>query len=568
MDMTSNHEINRRKFVARLAGMGLGSSLMPGALWAQEGEKDAPKPTKEMLAEAEKIAGLEFSDDEREMMVDTVHRYMNGYRQMREVDLDPNVSPALSFNPALPGANYDRKEEPFRPSRVRAREVPKDLEDLAFWPVTDLGVLLRERRIKSLDLTRMYLERLKKYGPKLKCLVTLTEKRAIAQAKRADEEIRRGKYRGPLHGIPWGAKDLLAVKGYRTTWGAKPYENQEFDYDATVVRRLDEAGAVLVAKLTLGALAMGDYWFGGQTRNPWQTSKGSSGSSAGSAVAAAAGLAGFAIGTETLGSIVSPCTVCGATGLRPTFGRVSRHGAMPLSWSMDKIGPICRSVEDCALVFQAIHGTDGKDNSAVDYPFNWNADLDVKSLKIGYLKSEFEKDRRDKEWRENDLATLKTLREMGCELVPFGIPDLPLKAMRLILNTEAAAAFDVLTRENRDDELTRQTKNAWPNVLRAARMVPAVEYVKANRLRTLAMREMAKIMEGVDLYLAPVWEGDNLLLTNLTGHPCVVVPNGFRKNGTPTSVTFVGDLYGEAKSLAAAKAYQDATDFHTKHPSL
>ena len=371
-----------------------------------------------------------------------------------------------------------------------------------------------------------------------------------------------------MHGIPWGAKDLLAVKGYKTTWGAMPYKDQLIDADATVVRRLEEAGAVLVGKLTLGALAWGDVWFAGKTRNPWNTEEGSSGSSAGPAAATSAGLVGFSIGSETHGSIVSPCTVCGATGLRPTFGRISRYGAMALSWTMDKIGPICRSVEDCALVFNAIYGPDGKDNTVVDLPFNWDAGRGIKDLKVGYIKSAFEQERKDKEFKANDQAALEALRHLGLDLIPIELPDYPVDAIGFILSVEAAAAFDELTRSGRDALLVRQIKNAWPNRFREARLVPAVEYIQANRLRTLLIKAMHELMSNIDAYVAPSWVGDNLLLTNLTGHPAVVLPNGFNKEQEPTSITFTGKLYGESEVLTVAKAYQDATGFHLKHPVL
>ncbi len=394
-------------------------------------------------------------------------------------------------------------------------------------------------------------------------MITLTEERALARAKQADEEIAKGKYRGLLHGIPYGAKDLLAVKGYKTTWGAMPYKDQTIDEDATVIRKLDDAGAVLVAKLTMGALAWGDVWYGGMTRNPWNLEQGSSGSSAGSASATAAGLVAFAIGTETWGSIVSPSTRCGTTGLRPTYGRVSRTGAMALSWSMDKIGPICRTVEDCAIVFDAIRGADGIDQTLIDAPFNYSPRIDIKKLKIGYLKKLF-----DEKYENSaaDAAVLAKLRELGCELVPVELPDYPVDAISFILSAEAASAFDELTRSGRDDLMVRQTRDAWPNVFRASRLIPAVEYIQANRLRYLIIQDMQKL--GVDVWLSPSFGGSNLLLTNLTGHPCVVLPNGFDEKGSPTSVTFMGKLFGEAELLAVAKAYQDATDYHLKHPPL
>ena len=501
-------------------------------------------------------------------MLEGINNYLETYRKLRMVALDNSVAPALRFDPVPAGMEFEKQRRPMRISQSRELEVPSDLEELAFWPVTDLAGLIKSRRVSSVELTNMYLARLKRYDPKLQCVITLTEDLAQEQARRADEEIAAGRYRGPLHGIPWGAKDLLAVKGYKTTWGAMPYKDQVIDLDATVVGRLQEAGAVLIAKLTLGALAWGDVWFGGKTRSPWNPEEGSSGSSAGPAAATAAGLVGFSIGSETWGSIVSPSTICGVTGLRPTFGRVSRYGAMALSWSMDKIGPICRTVEDCAVVLDAIYGPDDKDVTVVDLPFNWDASGDAKTLKVGYLKSDFEKEREDAQWKANDQATLEVLRGMGFNLIPIELPDYPIEAMSLILNVEAAAAFDELTRSNRDDLMVRQIQNAWPNRFREARMVPAVEYIQANRLRTLVMKAIQERLAGIDVYVSPSWEGQNSLLTNLTGHPAVVVPNGLRKEGTPSSITFIGRLYGEDKLLTFARAYQDATSFHQRHPAL
>jgi len=370
--------------------------------------------------------------------------------------------------------------------------------------------------------------------------------------------------RGPLHGIPYGAKDLLATKGIRTTWGAVPFREQVFQEDATVVGKLADAGAVLVAKLSVGALAWGDVWFGGKTRNPWNLDQGSSGSSAGSASATAAGLVAFSIGTETWGSIVSPSNRCGVTGLRPTFGRVSRHGIMALAWSMDKIGPICRTVEDCALVFDAIRGPDGKDQSVVEASFPYDPGLSLEGLRIGYLKNDID----SSENREKNQAVVDALERLGARVVPLELPRYPVDALSIILTAEAGAAFDELTRSGRDDLLVRQIEDAWPNVFRRSRFIPAVEYIQANRVRTLLIREMASLLNSVDLYVAPSFEGENLLLTNLTGHPCVVLPNGFNEDGSPTSITIVGRLYDEARLLAVSKAYQDATGFHLQHPPL
>ncbi|MCF7973830.1 MAG: amidase [Phycisphaerae bacterium] len=541
---------------------------MSNALWAQVGEDLGAPVTKAMLQEAEHLAGLTFTDDERDLMVEGLNDYLEKYRALREVRLDNAVAPAVQFNPVVPGMTFEKKAKQLNMSQRPPRKRPADLEAAAFWPVTDLAHLIQSRQITSTELTTMYLDRLKRFDPTLHCVVTLTESLALEQAKRADEEIAAGHYRGPLHGIPWGAKDLLAVKGYKTTWGAMPYKDQVIDEDATVVTRLEKAGAVLVAKLTLGALAWGDVWFGGKTRNPWDPDTGSSGSSAGPASATTAGLVGFSIGSETHGSIVSPCTVCGATGLRPTFGRVSRHGAMALSWSMDKIGPICRSVEDCALVLSAMDGPDGKDTTLMDVPFSWDAARDIKGLKVGYLKSAFDEERSDKQWQANDQATLDVLRGLGLTLQPIELPDYPIDAMGLILNVEAAAAFDELTRSGRDDLLVRQIKNAWPNRFREARTVPAVAYIQANRVRTLVMQAMQETLAGIDVYVCPSWAGKNLHLTNLTGHPAVVLPNGKRQEGTPSSISFVGRLFGEDKMLLLARAYQEATAFHRTHPTL
>jgi len=493
---------------------------------------------------------------------------LESYEKLRSISIDNSVPPAIQFSPLLPGMRFNQKSPQFKMSKLGLPKVPSNLEELAFLPVTKLSQLIKTKKVSSTALTKMYLDRLKKYDPKLQCVITLTEDLALKQAARADKEIAAGKYRSPLHGIPWGAKDLLAAKDYKTTWGAMPYKDQVLDYSATVVERLEQAGAVLVAKLAMGALAWGDVWFGGKTKNPWNIEQGSSGSSAGPAAATAAGLVGFSIGTETYGSIVSPSTRCGVTGLRPTFGRVSRFGAMALSWSMDKIGPICRSVEDCALVFDAIYGPDGKDMTIVDFPFSWNANFDIKKLRIGYYKTAFEAERKSKQPKLNDDSVLDVLRNLGIALIPIELPDYPIDAMNFILNAEAAAAFDELTRSNQDDLLVRQIKNAWPNVFRQSRLIPAVEYIQANRVRTLVMGEMARLMNEVDVFVTPSYGGNVLLLTNLTGHPAVVVPNGFTEEGTPTSISFVGNLFGESDTLSVAKAYQDATDFHLKYPTI
>lgn len=526
----------------------------------------APNPiTGEVVASAGQLIGLAFTDAKRDSMRDGLKDQLDNYKNIRKVPLSNAVPPALLFNPIPVGMKLPAARRPLEIAPAGAVTVPAQIEDAAFYSVGQLAELIRTRRTTSEALTRMYLNRLKKYGPPLKCVVTLMEEEALRQAKRADEEIAAGHYRGPLHGIPYGAKDLLAVRGIRTTWGSVPFRDQVFDEDATVIKRLEEAGAVLVSKLSMGELAWGDVWFGGTTKNPWDTSQGSSGSSAGSAAATSAGLVGFSIGTETWGSIVSPSTRCGVTGLRPSYGRVSRSGAMALSWSMDKIGPICRTVEDCALVFNAICGPDGRDQTLYDVPFNYTPKISLGDLRIGYLKDDFDS---VKENKANDDSALAVLTSLGARLIPVRLPDYPTNDCSIILSAEAGAAFDELTRAGKDDLLVRQIKDAWPNVFRVSRFIPAVEYIEANRIRYLIIQEMQKLMTQVDLYVAPSFQGDNLLLTNLTGHPCVVLPNGFSKSGRPTSITFVGKLFNEGTLLAVAKKYQDATGYHLKHPKL
>jgi Asp-tRNA(Asn)/Glu-tRNA(Gln) amidotransferase A subunit family amidase len=521
--------------------------------------------TTEVIASAERLVGLEFTDAKRDSLIDGLKEQLGNYKRLREVSLNNSVPPSVTFNPLPVGMTIPTAKKPIRFSQPGRVSMSGNTDSLAFLSIGDLASLIKSKRVTSEALTRMYLARLKKYGPKLECVVTLTESLAVAQARHADAEIAQGKYRGLLHGIPYGVKDLLAVKGYPTTWGSVPFKNQIIDENATVVRKLGDAGAVLVAKLTMGELAWGDVWFGGMTRNPWNYDQGSSGSSAGSASATAAGLVAFSIGTETWGSIVSPSTRCGTTGLRPTYGRVSRTGAMVLTWSMDKIGPICRTVEDCAIVFNAIRGLDGTDQTLYDAPFNYDPSVNVRELRVGYLKSAFDSVQENK---ANDDAALAKMQALGVELIPIELPRFPINDLSIILSVEAGAAFDELTRSGKDDLLVRQMKDAWPNVFRASRFIPAVEYIQANRIRHELIQAMAKLMENIDLYVAPPFEGDNLLLTNLTGHPQVVVPSGFTTAGTPTSITFVGGLFNEATLLAFAKKYQDATDFHLRHPAL
>jgi Asp-tRNA(Asn)/Glu-tRNA(Gln) amidotransferase A subunit family amidase len=569
--------LDRRSFMGYFAGAGLTSTLFPGVLWAKVAA--GADITVETIASAEDVAGVHFDPVERELMLDGLKQQEQRIEALHKVELSNSVIPAIVFDPVPPGKKI-APEQRRHAVRSKTKLVPPgpEPEDLAFRPVTELSELVRRRRVTSVELTQMYLARLKRYDPILHCVISLTEDRALQQAHAADAEIRRGKYRGPLHGIPWGAKDLLAVRGYKTTWGAGPYKDQTIDTDATVVQRLDAAGAVLIAKLTLGELAQGDIWFGETTRNPWKVTQGSSGSSAGPASATAAGLVGFAIGSETLGSISSPSTRCGTTGLRPTFGRVPRTGAMALSWTMDKLGPICRSVEDCALVLDAIYGPDGKDNSVISADYHWNANLSPKRLRVGYVKSAFDLPVTDPTDPKRTLhptkpfddAALDVFRKLGINLIPVDLPDVPYDAMRIILTAEAAAAFDDLTRSDRDKLLVQQGKFDWPNTFRTSRFIPAVDYVNANRLRSVAIQKWDELMNTVDVIVTPTGAANlsQLVATNLTGHPAVILPNGFRDDGTPVSLTFLGGLFQEGQLLAVARAYQNATDFHLKQPSV
>jgi len=616
--------LDRRGFLTVCSRAGVASVLLPGVLYtlATQAQGDGKPPsaaklTAELLDAAAMLAGVSLTAEQKKMMLDGLEEQRGSYAAIRELKIANSVAPAFVFNPLPAGAVVETGRREPRWSAAVAMKAPANLEDLAFATIRELAELVRTRQVTSLALTRMYLERLKRYDSKLHFVISLTEERALAQARAADEEIAAGLYRGPLHGIPWGAKDLLAVKGYPTTWGAGGFEKQSFDEDATVVQRLDAAGAVLVAKFTLGALAMGDKWFGGRTRNPWNPEQGSSGSSAGSASAVAAGCVGFAIGSETLGSISSPSTRCGDTGLRPTFGFVPRTGAMALSWTMDKLGPICRCVEDCAMVLNSIHGPDGKDLAAREAAFNWDAGMDWKRLKVGYLKSEFEapkpfepheakadetadqkkeREARNVEGaaaharrvydRRFDLAALEKLKGMGFELIPVELPKFPYWSMTPLLTAEAAAAFDDLTMSGRDSLLTEQGPYDWPNSFRVARFYPAVEYIQANRARTLAIRELSKVFEEVDVIVTPTG-GDQLGATNLTGHPAIILPNGLRGEdspkpplgdegfsddvggpGTPVSITFLAGHYRDAELCGFARAYQEATGFHRVHPKL
>jgi Asp-tRNA(Asn)/Glu-tRNA(Gln) amidotransferase A subunit family amidase len=603
MDQT----VDRRAFMAYFSSIGLGSTLLPGVLWAQAGgQQQGPEITKEMIAGAEELAGLKFSDEERTSMVNGLRQTRNNIQQLHQVPLDMSVFPAVVFEPVPPGQKLAPKQKaPMVRSRVAVMARPGSIDELAYAGVAQLSEMVRTRKVKPSELTEMYLGRLKRYDPQLHCVINLTEERARRQAKEMDAEIARGKYRGPLHGLPWGAKDLLAVKGYPTTWGAGLYKDQTFDYDAEVVKRLDNAGAILVAKLTLGALAQGDRWWQDRTRNPWNpgdAQRGSSGSSAGPASATAAGCVVFGIGSETNGSITSPARTCGISGFRPTFGRVPRTGAMALSWTMDKLGPMCRSAEDCALVFDAIQGPDGMDYSVKSYPFNWNATLKPSQLRIAYVKSAFEGTRQDGTAFRNEeaLNVLKVLEAQGAKLTSIDLPT-PNYAFiaNLSLNPECGAAFETDTLNGRIKEL--ESYSSWPNTFRTAQFVPAVDYINAQRARTKVCQQWWELFRDHDVIVTPQ---ENTSVTNVTGTPSIVVPTGFaippaqpqRGGGRggagrgagaagdttrpappppapvtvplPTSIAFLGPIYQDEKILAVAHAFQQATDFHKKRPPV
>lgn len=535
------------------------SLLVWGTLQAQT------KADTAAISQAARLIDLQFTAAEKDSMVEGINDNLTHYQRMHQLSIPNDLAYPFAFHPAPQGFAMPVKQAAVQwkiPSNI---PLPANRQELAFYSIPQLASLIKNRKISSVELTTFFLDRLRKWGDTLQCVITLTPELALQQAKEADIAIRKGQYKGPLHGIPYGLKDLFAVKGYKTTWGSVPYKDQVIDEDAFVYTQLKKAGAVLCAKLTLGELAYADLWFGGRTRNPWNIQLGSSGSSAGSASATVAGLLPFAIGTETWGSIVSPSHTCGATGLRPTFGSVSRSGAMVLSWSLDKAGPICRSAEDAAIVFYYLKGTDGKDASAIDRPFNYTGKVNLTQLRIAYAGNYF----RNLPANAPQWAVLETLRDAGALIREVDFPDstiYPFNIMDVVISSESAAAFDELTRSNRDDLIRRQDKNFWPNSFRVSRFVPAVEYINANRHRYRLIESLNAFMKQYDVVIVPTFGGNQLAMTNLTGHPVVVMPVGFNGSGLPTSITLLGNLYDEATILAVAKAYQDSTSFHTKHP--
>ena len=591
----------RRRFLSACSGIGLGGTLLPGVLWAQIQQVGEPKVTAEMLKGALAISGVSFGEDDQKSMLTAVNASLSRYEEIRNLHIPNNVAPPFYFSPLTPGMKVNRTREPLRFSTPTVKR-PANLEDAAFWPVAQLAQLIKTRQCTSTELTKMYLARLHKYNEKLNCVVTFLDEVALAQAKQADSEISAGKYKGPLHGIPWGAKDIIAVKGYKTTWGSGAYKDQMLDEEASLVEMLRDAGAVLLAKLTTGELAQGDQWFGGQTKSPWNIEQGSSGSSAGPASATAAGLVAFGIGSETSGSILSPSARCGVTGLRPTFGRISRYGVMALSWTQDRMGPLCRYAEDCALVMSVIARPDGRDLSVSEIPFNYNAHLDIRKLRMGYLDGAFE-ETRDPLAKKADEQTMEQVKALGLKLVPVKVPEWTIDTSSI--GVESGVFFDDLIRSGRDKQMTNPGR---ANSFRTSRMIPAVEYLQSQRARSMMMAKLAEATADVDVYLVPVNSGGggpaggrggggavpdasaaaagrgraggggggfnrsvvgrHFSMANLACYPALNVVNGFAESGTPLNITFYARPFGEAELLALGKAYQDASGFHLKRPAL
>lgn len=559
--------LRRRHFLACFSALGLGSTLLPDALTITAQGTEAV--TLDVLEAAQKIAGVSFTQAEQQAILTRLNAdrgHLAGFAALRTAKLADDEAPAIIFNPVPPGTVLPSGPRGIvRSTRKISRPATDDA--LAFLPVTDLAHLVETRQVKPSELTELYLSRLARYDPTLQCVVSLTAELARRQAREADQEIAAGKYRGPLHGIPYGLKDLFAVRGTRTTWGASPWKDRVIDTDATVYSKLRDAGAILVAKLSTGALAVGAQWFGGLTRNPWNVSEDASGSSSGSGAAAAAGLVGFAIGSDTGGSIIQPAERNGLAGLRPTFGRVSRYGGMTLAWTQDTVGPLCRSVEDCALVFNAIYGPDGKDNTVLDVPFRWDATADVRKLRVGYLRSAFTSQpaetARQAAVRRNNETALQMIRGLGVQVVPFDLPAVDIAAIDFIRWAETAAFFDEPTRTHTLREIeTGPEQSARPADIRAGRFIPAVDYIQANRYRLRVMQQMETAMSGIDLFV-----GANALLTNRLGLPMVSLPNGFA-GASPTALQMTGKLFGEPELLLLAHAFQSATDHHLKHPAM
>jgi Asp-tRNA(Asn)/Glu-tRNA(Gln) amidotransferase A subunit family amidase len=598
-------EDTRRRFLGFFSGIGLGGTLLPGVLWAQVQQEGAQRITQPMLADALALSGLTFTEEDQRGLLQAANQNLTRFEDLRKVHIPNDVAPPFYFSPLSPGMKVNRAKLPLRFSAHRVKR-PANLEDVAFWPLLQLSQLIRTRQVTSTELTEMYLARLHRYNDKLNCVVTFLDDVALAQAKQADAETKAGKHRGPLHGIPWGAKDIIAVKGYKTTWGSGAYKDQTIDEEASVVEILREAGAVLLAKLTTGELASGDQWFGGQTKNPWNLTEGSSGSSAGPASATAAGLVPFGIGSETSGSILSPSARCGVTGLRPTFGRISRYGVMTLSWTQDRLGPLCRYSEDCAVVMSVIAKPDNKDLSVSDVPFNWNAHLDIRKLRVGYLKDAFDETTNPVS-KKFDEAAIAQIEKLGVRLIAVKTPEG--NADNGSFGVESGAFFDELVRSGRDKQMTNPGRAAS---FRTSRLLPAVEYLQSQRARAMMMAKLSDATSEVDVYLVPANSGGggggrggpggrgagapaaatadgappstgrgpgrggfqqgaagrHFNMANIAGYPAISVPHGFQESGSPTALTFYGQPFKETEILALARAYQDASGHHLKRPNL
>ena len=594
------NEGTRRRFLSFFSGLGLGGTLLPGVLWAQLQQGDAQRITAEMLAHALALSGLTVSEEDQRSMLQAANQNLARYEELRQVRIPNDVAPPFYFSPLTPGMRVNRAKQPLRFSAPQVKR-PANLEEVAFWPIVRLSQLIRTRQVKSVELTEMYLARLHRYNDKLNCVVTFLDDLAMTQAKQADAEIKGGRYKGHLHGIPWGAKDIIAVKGYKTTWGSGAYKDQMIDDEASVIEMLRDAGGVLIAKLATGELASGDQWFGGQTKNPWNLMEGSSGSSAGPASATAAGCVAFGIGSETSGSILSPSARCGVTGLRPTFGRVSRYGVMTLSWMQDRLGPLCRYSEDCAVVMSVIAKPDNRDLSVSELPFNWNSRFDIRKLRVGYLKDAFD-ETTNPVTNKFDEAALAQIEKLGVKLIPVTVPDGAADASGF--GVESAAFFDEMIRTGLDKQMTNPGR---ASSFRTSRLIPAVEYLQAQRARAMMMAKLAEATAEVDVYLVPANGGGgggrggrgrgaagatdsdsaagrrgnaagnagrqgalgrHFNMANIAGYPAISVPHGFQDSGSPTALTIYGQPFREMEILALAKAYQDASGFHTKHPNL
>jgi Asp-tRNA(Asn)/Glu-tRNA(Gln) amidotransferase A subunit family amidase len=584
----STLDTTRRRFMATFAGAGLGSTLVPGVLWARVQDSTAQRVTLAMVTEALRLSGIDITEEEKNSLVETANRNLAGYEDLRKLHIPADVSPPFHFSPLVPGMPVNKTRQPIRLSAAPSVRRPSNLEDVAFWPLRNLGELIRTKQVTSLELTDMYLARLHRYNPLLNNVVTFLDDYGRAEAKRADAEIAAGKYKGPLHGIPWGAKDIISVKGYKTTWGSNAFKDQVLDYDASVVEQLRDAGAVLIAKVTTGELAGGDNWFGGQTKSPWDPTQGSSGSSAGPSSATAAGCIAFGIGTETSGSILSPAARCGLAGLRPTFGRVSRYGVMALSWTQDRLGPICRYAEDNAIVMQAIAKPDGRDMSVSDVPFNYNAQFDIKKLKVGIIQDSFDTIT-NASAKANADRMLQTFRSLGItQLVPIAVPVFPVGTGSF--GVERAAYFDEHARAGR----MKGTRGGGSSA--SARLIAAPEYLQQQRARMMMMMELAKATAHVDVYIVgsnntgvggppraattpatppPAPRPDreqsptqrHFGYANLAGYPAINLPNGFADTGGPTNAVIYAQPFRELEILALAKAYQDAAGFHLIKPT-